>query len=430
MAVDLLTPILTPQLRGIHFFNGRLVSGEDMTDEQNAHRAVHQLLGHAIGDGVVSGLEVAQADFGSTAEAPVLNVRQGVAVNRRGETLVLPEDVEVRLVRPPSAAPRVTGDAVFHTCTPPRSVPPFVDAAVYLLTITSSRTGEGNAGLSALPARCSMRWVVDSVEFRLVNLNVSAELQLAPDRLRNRVAHACFGSSARMDYATNPFGETDGPATLIDALRGTDLTDCDVPLALVQWKTSGLAYVDVWSARRRCASGATGAGSTAFSARSTPAAEAMFHQFTEQILDLQNAPGNPETIQGRRYFRYLPPAGFLPVSSGAVRRFDPATFFAGKTTSVPWYIEAGDVEAILREAVHYPPVDLEDPELVWIYLVRENRASSIDLGEAAPDPFGIQSTARAKSFGVPHYVLFANANVPFFGNSRFNRSHFDFANFV
>lgn len=431
MAVDLLTPILAPQLRGVHFFNGRLLSGEDMTDEQNAHRAVHELLGHSIGDGVVSGLHVAEADFGSTAETPVLHVGHGVAINRRGETLFLPEDVEVRLVRPASAAPRVTGDAVFHTCTPPRNVPPFVDAAVYLLTIASSRTGEGNAGLSALPARCSMRWIVDSVEFRLINLNVSAELQNAPDRLRNRVAYACFGSGARMDYAVNPFGNTRTPPSLIEALRGADLTDCDVPLALVQWKTSGLAYVDVWSARRRCASGANAANAMAFSARSTPVAEAMFQQFAEQIVELQHELQDPEAAEGRRYFRYLPPAGFLPVSSGAVSRFEHATFFAGKTTSLPWFIEASDVEALLREAVHYPPVDLDDPEFVWIYVVRENRAATIfgpDLD--AVESLGPELSARAIQAGVPHYVLFANANVPFFGRSRFDRSHFDFANFT
>src|SRR5207244_8468918 len=145
MLVDLRTPILIQQLRAVHFFNGRLLSGQDMTDEQNAHRVVHELLGGAIGDGVVRGLEVAQADFGSTADAPILTVSGGVAINPAGETLVLPRDTDVRLARPAGQSTAVLPDAVFHTCTPPQSSVPLVDAAVYLLTICSSRSGEGKA---------------------------------------------------------------------------------------------------------------------------------------------------------------------------------------------------------------------------------------------------------------------------------------------
>src|ERR1043166_5137242 len=112
MTVDLSTPILTPGLRAVNFFNGRQVSAEDFTDEQNAHRLVHELLGRASGDGVVQGLEVSR-DFTSTAIAPSVNVKAGVAVNRRGEVLVLSNDDRVRLVRPPSRAPVVPATDVF-----------------------------------------------------------------------------------------------------------------------------------------------------------------------------------------------------------------------------------------------------------------------------------------------------------------------------
>ncbi len=412
MTIDLLTPILVPELRAVNFFNGRLVSGEDMTDEQNAQRAAHELLGASIGDGVVEGLQVAESSFDSTAETPLLAVRSGIAVNRLGEVLRLPNDTLVRLVRPPVTSAVAEAVEVFHACTPPQQAAQLVPSAVYVLTICSSRSGAGKtatAGMGALRTHCNIRWIVDSVEFRLVNLNVSEDLLSTPERIRNRVAYACFGTNARREYSVSPFGTPRTPATLLDALRAsTALTDCDVPLAILQWKTEGVQFVDLWSVRRRCSSGSTAAGELAFSGRASSVADAMQNQFASQLDDLRASVADAATIEARSSFRHLPPAGLLPVSSSAVRRFDYETFFQGKTCSRPWFIQAADVEPILAESIHYPPVDLDSLEMVWIYLVHENRARA--AGEA------------------PFFVIFANANIPFYGDARFHRSHFDFSN--
>jgi hypothetical protein len=446
MTVDLLTPILVPDLRAVNFFNGRFVSGEDMTDEQNAQRAAHQFLGTSIGDGVVSGLEVVEFAFDGSAQTPLLAVHAGTAINRRGEVLCLPSDTIVRLARPP--IPRVVPGAVeaFHTCTPPEDTAPLTPSAIYLLTICSSRNGDGtssSSGMGALRAHCNMRWVVESVEFRLVNLNVSQDLLNDPDRLRNEVSYACFGTTARREYSINPFGEPRTPPTLIDALRGTLLTDCDVPLAILQWTTDGVQFVDLWSVRRRCASGSAAAGDMAFSNRAPVVTEAARNQFDAQLDDLRRSGVDPETVEARRHFHRLPSAGLVPVTSGAVRRFKVETFFNGKTCSRPWFIEAGDVEAILAESVHYPPVDLDDPEMVWLYYVHENRAALPAFSVTASNAIaslgflGLDLTSFAARTIAPRpivdttpaFVLFANANMPFFGDARFNRSHFDFSNF-
>jgi hypothetical protein len=275
--------------------------------------------------------------------------------------------------------------------------------------------------MGALPAHCNLRWIVDSVEFQLHQLNVSAELLALPDRLRNGVAYACFDAAARQERAVNPFGVPRTPPTLLDAIRGTTLTDCEVPLAVLQWQTAGVQFIDLWSVRRRCAAGAE--------------AEAMQNQFAEQLDDLRRSVADPETIEGRLHFRFLPPAGLLPVSSGAVKRFDFVNFFNGKRCSRPWFIEAGDVEAILAESAHYPPVDLDDPEMVWIYFVRQNRAAAplprpVPLPDFALfDRIAFPADAPFAVDTTPSYVLFANANLPFHGDARFYRSHFNFSNF-
>jgi len=62
MSIQLETPFLEGGIAFTNFFNGRLLSGEDLTREQQARRAVAQQLGHAVGDGVAYGLWVAGTD--------------------------------------------------------------------------------------------------------------------------------------------------------------------------------------------------------------------------------------------------------------------------------------------------------------------------------------------------------------------------------
>src|SRR5213595_773753 len=89
MTNNLLTPILNDRTRSVNFFNGRLLTGEDLTAEQKANRVAHGLLGQAVGSGVSHGLEVAEATLSSTKQSPVLAIRQGLAFNRNGAALLL-----------------------------------------------------------------------------------------------------------------------------------------------------------------------------------------------------------------------------------------------------------------------------------------------------------------------------------------------------
>jgi hypothetical protein len=118
-------------------------------------------------------------------------------------------------------------------------------------------------------------------------------------------------------------------------------------------------------------------------------------------------------------FRWLPPAGILPLASGTgLAGFDVATFFTGKAWNqhlewpAPIYMEGGRVEALVREAVKFPPIDLDDKEMLWLYSVRQN-IRALDEGNR-----------------VQPYAVFANANIPFLGEPRFDRSHANYSNFV
>ena len=69
MPSNLLTAIVNDRTRSVNFFNGRLLTGEDLTAEQKSNRVAHSLLGQAVGSGVAYGLEVSESATLSTVAA-------------------------------------------------------------------------------------------------------------------------------------------------------------------------------------------------------------------------------------------------------------------------------------------------------------------------------------------------------------------------
>src|SRR5437870_10806148 len=92
------TPFTDGGIHATYFFNGRILSREDMKREQDHEKAIHERLGLADGDGIVRGFEVeAKAIGGSSIGDPVVTVHAGLAVNRLGQTVALDRDVDVAL---------------------------------------------------------------------------------------------------------------------------------------------------------------------------------------------------------------------------------------------------------------------------------------------------------------------------------------------
>ena len=87
IALDL--PIFSEtSTRAANFFNGRLLTAEDLSREQQANTDGHKQLGRALGDGIVRGLDVREATS-STPTQPVLSISAGLALNRRGRAIEL-----------------------------------------------------------------------------------------------------------------------------------------------------------------------------------------------------------------------------------------------------------------------------------------------------------------------------------------------------
>jgi hypothetical protein len=410
MANSLFTPILNDRTRAPNFFNGRLLTGEAMSDEQRAQRVANELLGQTVGDGVAYGLEVSTAPLVNTIDRPVVKVQSGVAINRKGEILYLANDTQVQLVRP--ADPLPEADKLFRACTPVTTGAYIADAGVYLLTVSSVRAGNGLAQVSGLgdtPARCNVKYIVDAVEFRLLELPVNDATLGNPNKLRNTVAYQCFGVDDLLDFATNPFATATEPHTLLDDLRAPSLTDCDVPLAILYWTaTGGIQWIDLWAVRRRITETKTATAHPTLSDSRLTATEAMVLQFQEQIAALKIS-GNPASITATNVFTYLPPIGALPVQGAGATGFLHSQFFSGLTILGPRFTEGARVNDLFAEALRHQPVRLAEKKVIRLYNIRENR--------------------QAPGATVTPALIFTNGYVATRADARFDLFHWNYASY-
>jgi hypothetical protein len=399
-----------------NFFNGRLLSGEDLSGEQAAQRRSRRDLGRALGSGVAAGLEVTRSAANS-ASAPTIHVTAGLAVNRRGQTLSLAQEIELSLIQ--ATDPTSLSAGAFDACTPPQTGVYVAAAGAYLLVVAPASTRQGRAPTSGLgngSAGCNTRSLVEGVLFRLIPIDLTADELADADHLRSNLAHRCLGTGTAgfRGVAVDPFGAVPDRYGAIDDLRDGFLTDCDVPLGVVVWTADeGVRFVDMWAARRRIT---RPAGSVRWSAlvddRRRSEAEAMFLQFESQIEDLYGSSADPSTIFAGDRLAYLPPVGVLPIVGGSQPRgFDAATFFGSHATRDVAMTDGHLLRALVAESFSHEPIDLATADPIQLYLIWEN--------------------FRAVQAGLVAQLalVFASAALPYrgvarFGNARWNLSRF------
>lgn len=405
--------ILDGGIRAVNFFNGRLLSGEDLTREQIARREADRRVGLALGDGVAWGLEVQQAK--DLSKGTTVTIAAGLAINRQGQTLHLPNAVDVLLSD--RGAPKVAPSRSFSDCNL-KAGGISARPGIYLLTLAPDEASEGHAPSQSLDegsVRCNSDALVEAVQIRMLPLEVELDAAARADteRLRNAVAWQCFGLDSMANFLLDPLRM---PAQLPEPLKtlaGKAYTECDVPLAVVRI-TSKIEFIDLWSVRRRpTPRGGSGAFAYTQEDHRRAEGEAMFLQFQTQLTSMTAANGDVRNLMAHDKFVQLPAAGMLPMPG------DPAgdaaaiaSFFAGCTIRGPVFIEGARLETLLRDSYSYPPIDPNSGELIWLYWVRENR-QAIDLK--------ITPTPRA-------CLVFVSGHVPYQADARFDVGKWDYAN--
>ncbi len=364
MSKQLLEPILEDGIRNTNFFNGRLLTAEALRSEQEANRQQHQQLGQAIGEGVVYGLNVQKQAPPPTSPpsgivAPMVRISAGLALNRKGSSLFLPDDTEVTLIRGTQTDIPETG--FFTNCARATTSAVLTGTGVYILAMFPASGFEGRTPMVGLntngkAAACGARYAVEGVQFKLIGLDLNSlsgisqttrnqlnDLMTKDDeaslsKLRNWLAHLCFGTEELASFPEDPFKRVSGKSPYMtygapDALRSFgSLTDCDVPLALIYWTTSGIQFIDMWSVRRRPIPQTPSAiWPVPMGERRLAEAEAVFLQFQEQLQDIIQTTTNQSeliSIKAINHFHYLPSVGLLPISRGSAQGISIDNFFS------------------------------------------------------------------------------------------------------
>ncbi|HYJ03869.1 MAG TPA: hypothetical protein VEX43_01965 [Chthoniobacterales bacterium] len=410
--------IIDTELRHIKFFNGRLLTGGDLEAEQSAQHAHSRHLGEAIGAGVAFGLEVTPADT-SPPDDPIVNITAGLAVNRAGQTLRLQCDQRVALLRPPDPANADT--CIFNDCDPKAAGTTLASGTgFYVLLIAPASRSEGKTKVSGLgndAALCNSQFNSEGVKFRLLRLNVAAGANAS--QVRNAVAYQCFGlrETSANDFAQGALTRTPPSRRGIEALVPSGyLTTGDVPLAIIEWKAGGIGFVDQWPARRRISRPAASVlWDPLLGDNRLAEGEAMLAQFQDQIGDLR-AVVNADRTRAVEHFRYLPPVGIVPLANNRFANgFHDELFFDTITRHPLVHIEGARLEALLRAALHYPPVDLNSRVMLWVYRVRENEQAV--------------TKANTPPFVQPH-MIFTTGHMAFMGDPHYDVNRWDFSNWA
>jgi hypothetical protein len=340
-ATTLGTPLADEAIRDINFFNGRLLTGADLQREQAARQLADRRVGAASGPGIAWGLEVS-----ALAGLPPgrVKVTRGLGVAPSGLVLHLATDPTVQLVAPPAenTAAVATG---FGPCGTLAGAPYVAGDGLFLLTLAPVTVAEGKAPVLALEAvntRCSTDAYVEAVQLRLLrisNWNVTGTSAAAVALLRNQIAHAFL----------SPGSEVDGEMA---RLRGSGLSECDVPLAVVYMRDERIVFIDRWAVRRRLAAGAASTAWSAWIGETVVAlGEAQLVQFQEHIAETPAVLASP----AKTSLSWLPPAGLLPAGTS----FNALKIFLAERAPVKETpLAASEAPAVLAAALRGDAVDL------------------------------------------------------------------------
>jgi hypothetical protein len=304
-------------LKAPHYTNGRLLTAEDLQQEQRAGLERLAQTGRAAGYGIVEGFQVTAA-AGKTA----LKVTAGLGLNRLGQVIHLAADSVTLPVQPVASGEEPLRRAGrFEACAEPEGdQPPTTAAGAYLLTAAPLAQLEGFVPRKACDgtstATCANQWEVEGVEFKIIRLvNYSPPTGNRANRNRNLLAHWFYGSQEITGLMRDPL-QFPAAYTGFSDIAADDFTLCDLPLAVFFWANNQIRFIDQWAVRRRLIHPYPSAKWAAnISDQRLAEGQARFLQFQEQAADLQAEYGpQTDTLRAVDHFGYLPPVGILPVN--------------------------------------------------------------------------------------------------------------------
>lgn len=169
-------------LERIPFFNGRVLTAEDLKTEQDANAVERRRLGRALGGGVVDGL------FVRKTSAATVTVEPGFGLAPSGHVVHLPREVEVSVVSSIEREATTGTQGKFEDCAV-QSATITTGAGAYLLVAepaskTRGRTPRtslgGDGSRQGVAGECGAKRRVEGAKLRLVPFDTGDEALVPP----------------------------------------------------------------------------------------------------------------------------------------------------------------------------------------------------------------------------------------------------------
>ncbi len=347
MSNDSSTPLNTPILEGglerIPFFNGRVLTAEDLQTEQHGNAEERRRLGRGLGTGVLEGLSVRRR---SGDPPTTVIVEGGLGLAPSGRVVELPQRTIVSVVSEAKRTQTVGTEGQFEDCST-QNVTVTSGTGAYVLVLEPASDTEGRVprtrlGDNGRGGACGAKRRVEGARVCLVGFNppdlVPAEVGRAvqnrsnavvearedggePDAadlsmLRNILAHICLRTPSSAGEAT-PLADASRGRTAVGARgpvdelrRRGDFSDDAVPLGLLYWSRDRIEFVDMWAVRRRVHR-STASGLSPATDRRRAEAEAAVFQFHRHLDVLRERGGPVRHEAADKHFAYLPPFGII-----------------------------------------------------------------------------------------------------------------------
>jgi hypothetical protein len=317
------------------YFDGRFLTADDLTADQNYIRARQSELAQAMGTGVIRGLMVGlgtQAASGS----PTLVIEPGTGITPSGDLVNIDTTQTIPIAALPEAAQL---DAQLGV----KALPPASASNRSGLFVLALRPIEFSANpTAAYPTTLDgQRTVRDG------DIIEATALTLIPYPDRAGVDNA---NARRSRVAREIFLDRQRPGVLQDAL----------PLAMLCLEGGTLRWLDVHMVRREV--GAESTLAAGLSQRPRALLEAWLKQHQDQMDDIDT--GSIQSgFAAARQFETLPPVGPLPASAlrfetqlGALTLLQ--NYFPPMVDCEFAFVPADELAALVQESLALPPIDL------------------------------------------------------------------------
>lgn len=360
------------------YFDGRFLTGADLTRDQNYIRQRQADLARAGGVGVISGLRVGLT---GAASGQQLTIAAGHGVTPSGDLVLV---TSLRKVAPLDIPAVERLDASLGLRREPR-LPLGRRTGLFILAL---RPVEFTANpIAAYPT------------------TIAGQRQIEDGDIIEATAISLI-----------PYPETGGAATLDEARRTVarqlflgdtqGLPQNALPLAMVAFDRGAVRWIDEAMVRRE--TGADTPLQVALGASSRALAEAFVVQHRRHLRDVvreRRSAGLPDGFAANQYFAALPAAGQIPAASIAPDPLGFLQFWFPPAVNVDLsFVPSDEIAAIVNESLALPPIDLmgnpEDLDATGVLVLApvtrqrlqrfEQALSSLSTGAMADPAQGIR----------------------------------------